>query len=61
MSTTVHPDMPHWIRTYVSERACRDLIVRGMKFFRADAPLLFKELLELARRDIIVYPKSVRK
>jgi hypothetical protein len=32
-----------------------------MKFFRADAPLLFKELLELARRDIIVYPKSVRK
>src|SRR5215471_17716668 len=52
MSTTVHPDMPEWIRAYVSEAACRDLIVRGMKFFRADAPLLFKELLELARRDI---------
>jgi len=61
MSTTVHPDMPQWIRTYVSERACRDLIVRGMKFFRADAPLLFKELMELARNDIIVYPRSVRK
>jgi aminoglycoside 3-N-acetyltransferase len=61
MSTTVHPDMPRWMRAYVSEEACRDLVVRGMKFFRADAPRLFKEMMELARRDIIVYPRSVRK
>jgi aminoglycoside 3-N-acetyltransferase len=61
MSTTVHPDMPQWMRAYVSEAAGRDLIVRGMKFFRADAPMLFRELMELARRDIIVYPRSVRK
>jgi aminoglycoside 3-N-acetyltransferase len=61
MTTTVHPDMPLWMRTYVSEDACRDLIVRGMKFFRADAPGLFAEMIALARRDIIAYPRSVRK
>jgi len=61
MSTTVHPDMPEWMRTFVSEDACRDLIVRGMKFFRADAPKLFAEMMDLARRDIIAYPRSVRK
>jgi aminoglycoside 3-N-acetyltransferase len=61
MTTTVHPDMPQWIRTYVSAEACRDLVLNGMNFFRAEAPLLFNELMELARRDIIVYPRSVRK
>ena len=61
MSTTVHPDMPEWMREYVSEAACRDLMVRGMRFFRADAPKLFAEMMELARRDIIAYPRSVRK
>ena len=61
MTTTVHPDMPQWMRTYVSESACRDLQVRGMKFFRADAPKLFAEMMELAKRDIIAYPRSVRK
>jgi len=61
MSTTVHPDMPEWMRTYVSEDACRDLIVRGMKFFRAEAPKLFAEMMDLAKRDIIAYPRSVRK
>lgn len=61
MSTTVHPDMPRWFATYVSEEACRDLKVRGMKFFRASAPKLFEEMIELAKRDIIAYPRSVRK
>jgi len=61
MTTTVHPDMPQWMRTNVSEAACRDLVARGMKFFRADAPRLFAEMMELARRDIIAYPNSVRK
>jgi hypothetical protein len=32
-----------------------------MKFFRANAPELFAEMMELARRDIIAYPRSVRK
>jgi aminoglycoside 3-N-acetyltransferase len=61
MSTTVHPDMPKWFETYVSEAACRDLTLRGMRFFRADAPRLFAEMMELAKRDIIAYPRSVRK
>lgn len=61
MSTTVHPDMPRWFATYVSEEACRDLKVRGMKFFRASAPKLFEEMIELAQRDVIAYPRSVRK
>ncbi len=61
METTVHPDMPEWMRSYVSEEACRDLVVKGMNFFRADAPKLFAEMMELARRDILAYPNSVRK
>ena len=61
MTTTVHPDMPQWMNTHVSAAACRDLTVRGMKFFRADAPKLFAEMMELAKRDIIAYPRSVRK
>jgi hypothetical protein len=61
MSTTVHPDMPQWMKTHVSESTCRDLQVHGMKFFRADAPKLFAEMMELAKRDIIAYPRSVRK
>jgi aminoglycoside 3-N-acetyltransferase len=61
MSTTVHPDMPRWMRNFVSEDACRDLVVRGMNFFRADAPKLFKEMMNLAERNIIAYPDSVRK
>jgi aminoglycoside N3'-acetyltransferase len=59
MSTVVHPDMPRFMKTYVSEEACRDLSVRGMKFFRASAPKLFAEMMELAERDIIAYPRSV--
>ncbi len=61
MRTTLHPDMPRWMRTYVSAAACRDVIVGGMKFFRADAPKLFAEMMELAKRDIIAYPRSARK
>jgi hypothetical protein len=61
MSTTVHPDMPKWFETYVSDEACRDLTLHGMKFFRAEAPKLFAEMMELAKRDIIAYPRSVRK
>jgi aminoglycoside 3-N-acetyltransferase len=61
MSTVVHPDMPRWMKTYVSEEACRDLSVRGMRFFRASAPKLFAEMMGLAGRDIIAYPRSVYK
>jgi len=60
MSTTVHPEMPKWFEKYVTEDACRDLRLHGMKFFRASAPKLFAEMMDLARRDIIAYPRSVR-
>ena len=61
MSRVIHPDMPPWFQKYVSVEACRDLMVRGMRFFRADAPKLFAEMMSLADRDIIAYPRSVRK
>lgn len=59
MTRVVHPDMPAWFQKYVSPEACRDLKVRGMRFFRADAPKLFAEMMSLAERDIIAYPRSV--
>jgi aminoglycoside 3-N-acetyltransferase len=59
MSTVVHPDMPRFMKTYVSAEACRDLSIRGMRFFRANAPKLFAEMMSLAGRDIIAYPRSV--
>ena len=59
MSRVVHPDMPLFFQKYVSAEACRDLMVRGMRFFRADAPKLFAEMMNLAERDIIAYPRSV--
>lgn len=61
MGRVLHPDMPRWMETHVSAEACHDLVVRGMKFFRADAPKLFHEMMALAKRDIIAYPRSVRK
>ena len=59
MSRVVHPDMPRFMKTYVSEEACRDQSIRGMRFFRASAPKLFQEMMSLAERDIIAYPRSV--
>jgi aminoglycoside 3-N-acetyltransferase len=59
MSTTVHPDMPEWMQTNVSAAACRDLTAHGMKFFRADARMLFAEMMKLAERGVVAYPKSV--
>ncbi len=59
LSTVVHPDMPRFMKTYVSEAGCRDLSIRGMRFFRASAPKLFQEMMSLAERDIIAYPRSV--
>lgn len=61
MSTTVHPDMPQWMETNVSEETCRDLKPHGMKFFRADAPKLFAEMMKLAERGVVAYPQSVWK
>ena len=59
MSRVVHPDMPTFMRTHVSEEACRDLTIRGMKFFFVSAPKFYQEMMELAKRNIVPYTRSV--
>ncbi|MGB8509145.1 MAG: AAC(3) family N-acetyltransferase [Pyrinomonadaceae bacterium] len=58
MRAVVH-DIPRYMRAHVSGAACRDLTINGMKFFRADAPKLFDEMLRLAKDGITVYPSAV--
>jgi aminoglycoside 3-N-acetyltransferase len=52
-------DIPRYMGAHVPAEACRDLKLKGMKFFRADAARLFDEMLRLARRGITIYPTSV--
>lgn len=58
MSRVVH-DVPAYMKKHISGKACEDLNIKGMDFFRADAPKLFGEMLGLAREGITVYSKSV--
>lgn len=58
MRKIVH-DVPGYMSRHISEEACLDLSIKGMSFFRADAPRLFQEMLKLAREGITVYSKSV--
>jgi aminoglycoside 3-N-acetyltransferase len=59
MSHIIPDDVPRFLKTHVSTEACRDLTVRGMRFFSASAPKLFAEIMELAKRGITAYPRSV--
>jgi aminoglycoside 3-N-acetyltransferase len=59
MSKVVHGDVRNFMKAHVSATACQDLVVTGMKFFRASAARLFPEMLSLAERGITAYPKSV--
>ncbi|HMF57043.1 MAG TPA: AAC(3) family N-acetyltransferase [Pyrinomonadaceae bacterium] len=52
-------DVPAYMKRHVSGEACSDLVIKGMKFFRADAPRLFDEMLGLAKQGITVYSRSV--
>jgi len=61
MSKVVHGDVRNFMKEHVSAAACKDLVIRGMKFFRADAAKLFPEMLGLAERGITAYPRSVYK
>jgi len=61
MSRVVHGDVRNFMKTYVSAVACQDLVIRGMKFFRADAAKLFPEMLSFAERGITAYSRSVYK
>jgi hypothetical protein len=49
------------MRAHVSSEACQDLVVKGMRFFRASAAKLFPEMLSLAKQGITAYPRSVYK
>lgn len=61
MSKVVHGDVRNFMKAHVSAAACQDLVVTGMKFFRASATRLFPEMLSLAERGITAYPRSVYK
>ena len=58
MQRCVH-DIPQFIKRHVSTEVCEDIVVHGMKFFRADARKLFNVMFPLAERGITVYPRSV--
>lgn len=50
---------PPFFKVHIDPEVCTDLVINGMKFFRADAPRLFAEMLRLAKEGITVYPQSV--
>jgi aminoglycoside 3-N-acetyltransferase len=54
MRKVVH-DIPRYIRTHIEPEACLDLDIKGMKFFRADAPRLFDAMLRLAEQGVTCY------
>ena len=58
MQRCIH-DIPQFMKRHVPAEACEDILVNGMRFFRADARKLFDVMLPLARRGITVYPKAV--
>lgn len=55
----IEHDVPGYMKKHIGARACLDLNIKGMSFFRADASKLFDEMLELAREGVTVYSKSV--
>jgi aminoglycoside 3-N-acetyltransferase len=58
MRRCIH-DIPRFIKRHIPPDVCEDLVLNGMKFFRADARRLFEVMLPLAERGITVYPRSV--
>jgi aminoglycoside 3-N-acetyltransferase len=58
MSRCVH-DIPRFMKDQIPAEICEDIVVNGMKFFRADARKLFALMLRLGERGITVYPRSV--
>jgi len=58
MSRCVH-DIPRFMKNYIPAEVCEDIVVNGMRFFRADSRKLFDVMLRLAEKGITVYPRSV--
>ena len=58
MQRCIH-DIPQFMKRHVPVDACEDIVVNGMRFFRADARKLFDVMLPLAKQGITVYPRAV--
>ena len=58
MRRIVH-DVPRYMKTHIPTEVCRDMVIKGTNFFRADAPKLFDLMLALARKGVTVYAPSV--
>lgn len=58
MRRVIH-DIPKYIKTHIPPEVCEDMLINGMRFFRADARQLFELMLPLAKTGITVYPRSV--
>jgi aminoglycoside 3-N-acetyltransferase len=50
--------IPRFVRRHLDAATCRDLKIKGMNFFRADAARLFDEMVRLAREGATIYPRS---
>jgi len=59
--TKMKHDVPRFVRKHVSKAACEDLVIYGAPFFRADARVLFDEMVACARQGVTIYPRSVYK
>lgn len=58
MQKIVH-DVPRYMKTHIPTEVCRDMVIGGMNFFRADASKLFELMLALAKKGVTVYAPSV--
>jgi aminoglycoside 3-N-acetyltransferase len=51
-------NIPRFMRTHIPAEGCSDLVIGGLKFFRADAQKLFAAMSELAVAGKTIYPRS---
>jgi len=58
MRRCIH-DIPQFMKRHVPAEVCEDIVVNGMRFFKADARKLFDVMLPLAEQGITVYPRAV--
>jgi aminoglycoside 3-N-acetyltransferase len=59
MRKIVAHDVPGYMKRYIPADICRDLTIKGMKFFTADAAKLFAAMLKLAKEGTTIYSRSV--
>jgi len=50
-------NIPRYMRTHISPAACRDLRIKGRKFFIADAKSLFEAMLGHAKQGVTIYKR----